>query len=84
MNDKVHTNNLLFARVAELVAKAGDVPLEKVTSDSSFQSLGFDSLDAVALISDLEEEFNVKIPNQELLNIKTMGQVIESLQKRIL
>lgn len=83
MNEIEQTNSVLFTRITELVAKAANVPVEKITSESSFQSLGFDSLDAVAFMSDLEDEFKVKIPNQELLKIRTVGQVIETLQKRI-
>ena len=73
----------LFVRIKELIAQTAGVPVEKILAESKFQDLGMDSLDALSLISDLEQEFNIKIPNQELLKIKTVGQAFESLQKRV-
>lgn len=73
----------LFERIKELIAQTAGVPVEKISPESKFQDLGMDSLDALSLISDLEQEFNIKIPNQELLKIKTVGQAFESLQKRV-
>ena len=55
--------------------------MEKVTPESTFQSMGLDSLDALAMINDLEEEYNVSIPNKEVLKIRTVGQAVESFEK---
>ncbi len=83
MEETIATNNAVFTKIAELVATAADIPLEKVTPEARFQDLGMDSLDALALISDLEEEYKIKIPNPEILKIKTVGQAVESINKRI-
>jgi acyl carrier protein len=83
MDHTIATNETVYAKVAELIAATADIPLEKITSESKFQDLGMDSLDALAMISDLEEEYKIKIPNQEILKIKTVGQAVESINKRI-
>ncbi len=83
MDQAITTSNALFAKVAELIAATADIPLKKITSESKFQDLGMDSLDALSMISDLEEEYKIKIPNQEILKIRTVGQAVESLSKRI-
>jgi acyl carrier protein len=83
MGHTISTDDTLFNHVAKLIATTSDIPLEKITSESLFGDLGMDSLDAMALISDLELEYNIKIPNQELLKIRTVGQAVESLSKRI-
>ncbi len=70
----------VFSKVADLIAKKG-IPHEKITLESSFEDLGMDSLDAVELIADLEEVFNVNIPNSELQNFKTISQAVESLER---
>jgi acyl carrier protein len=49
--------------------------------DSTFEELDMDSLDSVELISDLEDHYNVSIPNQELLAIKTVREAVVSLEK---
>ncbi len=81
MNDTLISKEVLFSKIAELVSKAADIPLEKVMPESTFQSLGLDSLDALAMINDLEEEFNVSIPNKEVLKIRTVAQAVESFEK---
>jgi len=42
-----------------------------------------DSLDSVEVISDLEDHFNVSIPNQEVLQIKTIEEAVNSLSKLV-
>ena len=74
---------ILFTKIAEVVSRTADIPIEKVTPESTFQSLGLDSLDSLALLNDLEDEFKVKIPNEELLKIRTVSQVVETLHKRM-
>ncbi len=83
MDQTITTHNVVFTKIAELIASTADIPLEKVTPESRFQDLGMDSLDALAMISDLEEEYKIKIPNQEILKIKTVGQAVEGISKRI-
>ncbi len=83
MDQTIATNETVFAKVAEVIAATADIPLEKITLESRFQELGMDSLDALAMISDLEEEYKIKIPNQEILKIRTVGQAVESISKRI-
>ncbi len=83
MDQTITSNDTLFVKVAQLIATTAEIPVEKITTESKFQDLGMDSLDALALISDLEEEYKIKIPNQEILKIRTVGQAVESLSKRI-
>ncbi len=83
MDQTITSNDALFVKVAQLIATTAEIPVEKITTESKFQDLGMDSLDALALISDLEEEYKIKIPNQEILKIRTVGQAVESLSKRI-
>ena len=54
-----------------------------VTPSSSFlQDVGADSLDIVELVMELEEEFDVTIPDEEAEQIKTVGDAIDYLAKR--
>lgn len=72
---------ILFNKIAEHLSKSADVPLEKITLESSFKELGLDSLDALALINDLEEEYSVNVSDQEVLKIRTVGQAVEIFHK---
>jgi acyl carrier protein len=73
----------VFNRIKDLIVTKKGVEAEKVNIDSSFEELGMDSLDAVELVADMEEIFNVNIPNTDLQNFKTIRQAVEGLQKAI-
>ncbi|MDX1741784.1 MAG: acyl carrier protein [Rhodothermales bacterium] len=69
----------LFARIAEY---AGTSPSE-ITIDSSFEELGVDSLDGLTIVSELEEEFDVSLPSDEVLGMTMVREAVESFQKHI-
>ena len=50
--------------------------------DDIFESLGIDSFQAVELISDLEEEFDVELPDYELQGVKTFKALAAKIDKR--
>lgn len=63
-------------RVMEAIAATARVPRERVTPETTFEELGMTSLDALALIADLEEEFGVEIPNEEALALRDVRQAV--------
>jgi acyl carrier protein len=71
----------IFQKVRELIAANNSIPEESITMDSLFEELGMDSLDGMALVSDLEISFGINIPNEVVLKIKSVREVVESLQK---
>jgi len=73
----------VFEKIKDLIVTKKGVDAEKVMIDSSFEELGMDSLDAVELVADMEEIFNVNIPNTDLQNFKTIRQAVEGLEKAI-
>jgi acyl carrier protein len=74
-------SEIILEKIATVISSKKGVNKELINIDSSFDELGLDSLDAVELIADLEDEFNVTIPNIELQNIKTVKQAVSGLQK---
>jgi acyl carrier protein len=73
----------VFEKIKDLIITKKGVEAEKINIDSSFEELGLDSLDAVELVADMEEIFDVNIPNADLQNFKTIRQAVEGLQKAI-
>jgi acyl carrier protein len=72
-------SDAVFKKVAELVAARVHISPDEVSIDSTFADLGVDSLGAVSLIYDLEDEFGIEIPNEVAMNVQTVRQVVESL-----
>ena len=70
-------------RLKKIIAKELSVSEEEVTPDASFiEDLNADSLDLVELIMAIEEEFNVKISDEEADKIKTVRDAMDYLQER--
>jgi acyl carrier protein len=68
-------------KVIGIVSDQLDVPKEEISKDSSFvDDLKADSLDIVELVMALEDEFDVKIPDEDYDKIKTVGNAITYIE----
>lgn len=69
-------------RVIDIVADQLGVEKDKITRDSNFvNDLGADSLDTVELVMELEEEFDVNIPDEAAEKIQTVCEAIDHIKK---
>lgn len=69
-------------RVIDIVADQLGVDKEKVGPETSFvNDLGADSLDTVELVMELEEEFDINIPDDAAEKIQTVGEAIAFIEK---
>jgi acyl carrier protein len=68
-------------RVIDIVASQLGVSKEQITPETSFiNDLGADSLDTVELVMELEEEFEINIPDDAAEKIQTVGQAVEFIE----
>lgn len=72
--------NDIAERVVHIVAKIIEIDPKSVTLGSAFTDLGISSLDALELIFKIEEEFDVRIPDDAASRFHTVGDVIKELQ----
>jgi acyl carrier protein len=71
-------------RVIEIVCENLGVNKEQVTRQTSFtEDVGADSLDIVELVMELEEEFEITIPDDQAEKIKTVGEAIDYIEREI-
>jgi acyl carrier protein len=71
-------------RVIEIVAEQLGANKENITRETSFvNDLGADSLDTVELVMELEEEFDINIPDDAAEKIQTVGQAIDHIEKAV-
>jgi acyl carrier protein len=69
-------------RVIDIVAEQLGVNKDQVSRETSFvNDLGADSLDTVELVMELEEEFDINIPDDAAEKIQTVGQAIEFIEQ---
>lgn len=72
---------MAFEKIRELLAAQFDVEEDSITAETKIsEELGADSLDVVELLMELEEEFGLQIPDEEIENLKTVGDVVEYIQ----
>lgn len=75
----------MFEKVCKVLAEQLGIPEEKITAESEVvKDLGADSLDVVELMMALEDEYGITLPEGEVENLKTVGDIVkmmETLQK---
>ena len=73
----------MLEKMREMIAEQLNCEADTITADTSFKDdLGADSLDLFELVMDLEDEYNIEIPAEELSDLNTVGDVIEYLKDR--
>lgn len=74
---------MVFEKVRALICDQLDVDEDDVTMESDIiEDLGADSLDIVDLVMSLEDEFEMEVPDEDIENIKTVGDVVKFIERR--
>jgi acyl carrier protein len=72
----------ILSKITGIIAEQLDVKESEVTPEKSFtDDLGADSLAIVELVLALEEEFGIKIPDDKVDSIKTVGDAVEYIKQ---
>jgi len=70
-------------KVKETIAKQLNKPVADLTEDKEIvKDLGADSLDVVEMLMNLEEEYGVTVPEEDAVNIKTVGDIIRVIEEK--
>ena len=76
--------NAIFAKVKEYLLMQLPVDESKVTEDARMiEDLGADSANLMMLIMDLETEFNLTVEDEALGGIKTVGDIVDYIEKKV-
>ncbi len=70
-------------KVRELISKQLNKAVEDVTAEKEIvKDLGADSLDVVEMLMSFEEEFNITVPEEDAVNIKTVGDIVNLIEEQ--
>ena len=73
----------IFEQVKNILCDQLDLDEEQVTEESEvIDDLGADSLDIVDLVMTLEEEFDTEIPDEDIENLRTVGDIVKYVEDR--
>ena len=73
----------LFNEVKKVLAKQLRKPEDIIKPESKIiDDLGADSLNILMLLMTIEEDFGIKVPDEELADFRTVGDVVSFLEKQ--
>ncbi len=74
----------MLEKIQEMLAEALNLPIEKVTPNAKIvDDLGADSLTVAELLGQLEMEYGIMIPEEEIDGLSTVADVAEEIEKLI-
>ena len=73
--------DIVAEKVIDTLASVKHIPAESLTLDSSLADLGFDSLDTISVLFELESKFHISIPDEEARAIRSVRDVVEGVKK---
>jgi acyl carrier protein len=71
-----------FGRLQQLFIARFDYKIEYLTATTTLENLGLDSLDIIDFLFDIEDEFNIKVPDREF-EVKTIQDMVDALDRFI-
>ena len=75
---------MVFEKVKQMLAEQLDADIDSLTTETNIaKDLDADSLDVVELLMTIEDEFNIEIPDEEIENIRTIGELTEYIQENM-
>ena len=73
---------MIFEKITEILAEQLSADQDIMTMETKIaEQLGADSLDLVDLLMSIEDEFGVEIPDEEVENLHTIGDVVNYISK---
>lgn len=75
---------MVFEKIRSILCDQFDVDEDSVTLETLIQDdLGADSIDVVDLVVSIEDEFDIEIPDDEIEDVKTVGDVVKYVEEHI-
>ena len=73
---------MVLDQIKKILVETMDIEEEKVTLDAKLKDdLNLDSLDSVELIMYAEEEFGIEIPDEDVMNFKTVNDIVNYIEE---
>lgn len=74
----------VFDKVKEIIVKELKIEADKVTLDAKLkEDLGADSLDAVEIVMDIEDEFDLEIDDSAAESVTTVGDLVKAIEQNV-
>ena len=75
----------MLEKITQILVETANVDADKVTKEASLKDdLGIDSLDSVEMVLELENEFDVKLDDDEIAHLVTVGDVVDLVSAKMM
>ena len=81
MSTALNSAGEIAAPIIDFIATLKSIPPQSITPASTFDELRMDSLDKINLSFEVEERFQIQIPDNALNSLRTVGDVIAGVQR---
>jgi len=71
----------MFEKIRNYLSKQLDIPVENISEDTTFESLGIDSLDIVEMVVDFEDELGIELEMND--KISTIGELVAFVESKL-
>ena len=71
----------MLKKVTEIIVNTAHCKAEDVTPEADLMALGLTSLDTITMLFELEEAFDIDIPNEVIPTIVTVGDILDKLRE---
>ncbi len=68
-------------KVIEIIAEFKEDAEEEISVETSLKEMDLDSLDALNLVFEMEEAFDITIPDDKAFEMNTVGEMVEGIDK---
>lgn len=75
MSDKIINS------VIDVIAKQKQIDHKSITVDSTLDELGVTSLDAITIVFDIEEKYDIEVPSDLLDELETVQDIVNGISK---
>ena len=76
------SNQDLLATFKTIAARVDKRAFDHITRESVITELGIDSLSLMQIVGEMESELGVMIPDEDLVEIRTVGDLVKKVEAR--
>ncbi|MBL8602692.1 MAG: acyl carrier protein [Myxococcales bacterium] len=73
----------LLQTFQQLATRVAERPIELTSEAMAISALGIDSLGMLEIIGEMERELSIRIPDDQLVGINTVGQLVDLVERRL-
>ena len=65
----------------DAIARQKSIDPETIDLDSSLEALSISSLDAITIVYEIEEQFDIEVPNESLSSLETVRDIVDGVRR---